>query len=1317
MKWRPLSLHRSLNPRRLRDPMLARLVGGWAMVVLLAAAAGLLGTGPEARFIALPTVLSICILFWLGWSWAALPMALMHGLLAWRSGMPSYAAAMASVAQPLGMTLYVLVYGSLKPSIDLRRPLPLLIFLAVSALATFVSSFISSIWAFQRHIESDVMRAQWLLWCAVQMMLAIAAAVVLALATPRVLRWRDRQKPGVLAIPDSLFQIAAGIAIAMLLTMCVMAATVMRAVQDFQTVMHAQYPSKLHGLLTSMIEGFWVDLARSGVILITFGAGFYFIAAAWTRALRERMRRASGDLSRARDFTRSILDGMEEGLAVYDIANESLVEINPAFCRLTGFTREELLGARPPFPYWDPDLPNGGSGRFSRQLAGDLKTEEVSLRTKEGRHFTAQVVPGAIREEGGKLRWLVATFRDVTARREAEAALQQSEARFRAVYEHSAHGLVVSDLHGVTIMANRSFQEMIGYSEDELRRMHFRKFSPPADAAEDERLALELIAGRRASYHMEKRYIHKNGTIVWAELTVTLTRNSAGEPLFAIGIVENITQRRQAIEALKESERRMREAIDRMPVMFDAFDEQGNIIVWNRECERVTGYGADEIVGNPDAMKLLYPDAETRERTQREMKARGHYYRDWERTLACKDGSRRHILWSNISRHVPLPGWGSWGIGVDVTERRRAEAERDRLFNLSIDMLCVAGFDGYLKQVNPAWSRALGKSEQEMLARPWSELVHPDDREATASAMDILRAGQPISNMENRYLTRDGEVRWISWNAFPLTGDSLIFGVARDITERKAAERALRESEQHFRMLIENVQDTITVLDETGNVMFVGPSIERVLGWTPAEMHGRNAFDLIHPDDLEGLRLIWSSGVREPGRVSRVEYRARHCDGSWRWLEGIGCNLLHEPAVRGVVINSRDVTGRRQVEEERAGLEAQLRQAQKMEAVGLLAGGVAHDFNNLLTPIIGYTELAQIKQREGGGLAQYADQILDAARQARNLTRQLLAFGRKQLLEVRPLDLSREVAQVQKILRRVLRENIELVLQLDDAPCMIKADPSQVQQVLMNLIVNAQDAMPAGGRLELRSRLVTGRPVEPDSRPPGVATAGEKELLEEAYVQLVVSDTGTGIPLEALEHVFEPFFTTKEREKGTGLGLAMVYGIVKQHGGTIQVMSQPGRGTTFDIRFPICGLEQDPLDFTPPAVLSAGGAETILVVEDEPMVRRLTVDILNSKGYTVLEAESPEEAFKLVQRELRPIHLLVSDVIMPGMNGREMHARLLQLRPNLKVLYLSGYTNDVLSGQGLSDDPLHFLQKPFSVDGLTAKVREALHAMAPCNLR
>ncbi|MCH8948133.1 MAG: PAS domain S-box protein, partial [Acidobacteria bacterium] len=535
-------------------------------------------------------------------------------------------------------------------------------------------------------------------------------------------------------------------------------------------------------------------------------------------------------------------------------------------------------------------------------------------------------------------------------------------------------------------------------------------------------------------------------------------------------------------------------------------------------------------------------------------------------------------------------------------------------------------------------------------------------------------------------------------NRFGVTG---MIGYSMDITEQKRAEAARRESEGRFRGVFEAAAIGVAVGTLDGRSLESNRMLQEMLGYSGEELRRMVFTEFTHPDDVAADREQYKELVAGKFNHYKLEKRYIRKDGQEIWGR-LTVSLVRgaEDEPRFTISMVEDITERKRAEEALRESEEQFRQAQKMEAVGQLAGGVAHDFNNLLMVMRGYGELMLNRLDANDPLRRNAEEIQKAAERATALTQQLLAFSRKQVLQPKVLDLNAVVTEVEKMLRRLIGEDIELTAVLDLALGPVKADPGQIEQIILNLAVNARDAMPQGGRLTLKTANVTLD--QAYVRQHMGATPGP-------YVLLAVSDTGVGMDAETRSHIFEPFFTTKGAGKGTGLGLSTVYGIVKQSGGTIWVESAPGRGTTFEIYLPL--VEETAANGELHRALPAptpGGTETILVVEDEMSVRKLAAEFLGSNGYRVLEAQDGAEALQVCEEHRAPIHLLLTDVVMPGMSGRELAVRLVGARPEMKVIYVSGYTDDAIVQHGVREEGTVFLQKPFSLDALARTVREAL---------
>lgn len=595
---------------------------------------------------------------------------------------------------------------------------------------------------------------------------------------------------------------------------------------------------------------------------------------------------------------------------------------------------------------------------------------------------------------------------------------------------------------------------------------------------------------------------------------------------------------------------------------------------------------------------------------------------------------------------------------------------------------------------SPAYERVWGGAREQAYAQPdtWSKSIHPEDRPRVDSALVQLRHGPATA--EYRIHRADGQVRWIRDRAFPVrdaSGTVIRFaGIAEDFTERKLSQ----ETQVRLSAAIEQTAEVIVVTDEKGIIQYVNPAFERVTGYTRAEAVGQTP-RLIKSEKtaVDMYRALWAE--LNAGKVWGGQLTNRRKDGSHYDIE-ITITPVRDSA--GKIINhvavSRDVTYQRSIED-------QLRQSQKMQAIGRLAGGVAHDFNNMLTVITGYCALLAQQTAATDPRSREINEIQKSADRAAGLTRQLLAFSRKQLINPQVLDLNIILGGMEKMIHRLIGENIEMRTSLAVDVHPVKADAGQIEQVIMNLAVNARDAMPSGGKVIIETDNITLEELR--HQLPGTDfTPGE-------YVRVCVSDTGTGMTDEVKAHLFEPFFTTKELGQGTGLGLATCYGIIKQSGGHILIYSEPGHGTTVKVYLPACAPS-----LTSPRLPVASeksmvrGAGTILVVEDEEALRELAAFVLRDCGYEVLTAATGVEGLTVARANPDNLDMILTDVIMPQMGGKEMIERLQPLPAHIKVMFVSGYTDDALAEHGILDPNIAFLEKPFSPARLTQKIHEVM---------
>jgi two-component system cell cycle sensor histidine kinase/response regulator CckA len=623
---------------------------------------------------------------------------------------------------------------------------------------------------------------------------------------------------------------------------------------------------------------------------------------------------------------------------------------------------------------------------------------------------------------------------------------------------------------------------------------------------------------------------------------------------------------------------------------------------------------------------------------------------------------------------------------------RESEQQFRAMFESAAVGSALVDLEGKVVSSNRALVEMLGYKKSELEATMTSALLHPDDAAREREFFDELVSGSRESyRTESRYVARDGTTVWgqVGVALVRSVDDKPRFAIrmVQDMTERKQAEEALRRSEELYRELFENANDIVFTLDLQGNFTGINRAGERITGYARAELLGRNIAELIAPESDEAEYALTGTGDAHTFQCSLV---AR--DGRRVPIE-VASRVVHENdqpvGVQGI---ARDVSERHELEE-------RLRQAQKMEAVGLLAGGVAHDFNNMLTAITGYSHLAVAALDSGRGVRRSdIEEIAKASDRAAALTSQLLAFSRKQILRPQVLDLNDVVGEMDKMLRRLIGEQIDVVTAFGAGVGHVKADRGQLEQVILNLAVNARDAMPDGGKLVIETSNADPDPRAPEARPG-------------PHVVLTVTDTGVGMDDETRTRIFEPFFTTKDRGQGTGLGLATVYGVVKQSGGHISVESEPGQGTTFRIYLPsVDEPVAEAKEGMAPVPAAEEASETILLVEDEEIVRQLVRDTLRASGYQVVEASDGAEALQICERRRDPIDIVVTDVVMPNMTGPELVERLSAENDGLRVLYVSGYTDGQIAQRSTSGPGRDLLLKPFTPRILAAKVRELLDA-------
>ncbi|MEE4243517.1 MAG: PAS domain S-box protein [Desulfopila sp.] len=906
--------------------------------------------------------------------------------------------------------------------------------------------------------------------------------------------------------------------------------------------------------------------------------------------------------------------------------------------------------------------------------------------------LTSRVVRG----EDGRVQYSECFVSDVTSEVES---FSESRKRNRLLADVTREGIVIHK-NGVAIDLNNSMARMLGFERKELRGTNFLDFIHE----DDRERVLNNIAKEYAPPY-EVRIKRKDGLFFWVEIEAE--NFPMGDDLWRAAAVRDITERRQMEKDLRTKSAELERFFNLSLDLLCIADTSGIFLRLNPEWYRVFGYAETELLGcnfldfvHPDDIKKTQAAIASLE-SQQEVS-------NFENRYRCRDGTYRCIEWRSRPQGDLI-----YAAARDITERKRAEEALSRSEETFRNIVEASPMGIHIYELhdddrlvftsaNASADRILRTDSAKYIGLTLEEAFPPlEDTEIPVRYRQAARYGQSWYTEQIDYDHEEIQGAFEA-HVFQMSpGKAAV--MFSDITQRKRAEEALRCSEERHQMAMLAANDGLWDWDIAADKIFFDSRFYTLAGYEPDEFpclfkewSGR-----VHPDDIERWQAELYSHVRGETTVFDVDFRFLRKDNTWMWLRGRGKGVEYDIQGRlsRMVGTHTSITNRKRAEAERERLQEQLTQAQKMESVGRLAGGVAHDFNNMLSVILGRTEMALVGMESGDPLYATLQEISKAAGRSALLTRQLLAFARKQTVAPRVLDLNTTVAGMLAMLERLIGEDIDLVwIPGKDLP-PVKMDSSQIDQILANLCVNSRDAIGDTGKIFIETAAAvldeTSWPAHVDCVP------GE-------YILLIVSDNGCGMDSETMSHLFEPFFTTKETGKGTGLGLATVYGIVKQNKGYIHAYSEPGQGSTFKIYLPVHSLSHDSVVKEEKALQTERGHETVLLVEDEPMILDMTAKMLDLQGYKVLPASTPGEAIRIACEYVGHIDILMTDVVMPEMNGRELARNLLSLFPEMKRLFMSGYTANVIAHHGVLDEGVHFIQKPFAMEELAAKIREIL---------
>ena len=884
-----------------------------------------------------------------------------------------------------------------------------------------------------------------------------------------------------------------------------------------------------------------------------------------------------------------------------------------------------------------------------------------------------------------------------------QSSFPDNEWLFKTLGDVAAGFLWIVDAQGYFLYTNRAWEEYTGSDLHQLNASGWEQFNHP-DELEQVRQKWTAALAQGSEFAMELRYRRRDGEYRWMLARVLPLRRGDGQVQHWVGTSVDIDDLKRAQDALVQSQRELDDFFENAAIPLHWVAADGTILRVNQAELDLLGYTRDEYVGRN--ITEFHQDRSIIDDILRRLSA-GEVLHDYPVQLRSKTGAILHVLIDSSVFFENGQFKHTRCFTRDVTRQRDAQEATARLAAIvasSTDPIIGKTLEGTITSWNEAAERTFGYTKAEMIGQPIFRLIPEEHQQAERDLLAQIGRGEPVELAETERITKDGRHIHISVSVSPIrdSQDRIIgaSSIKRDITERKQAAETLRQSQERLQLALKAARMGTWWWDFASNVLTWDKGLERLYQLDAGETVTtyEQFLEKVHEDDRALVKKSVTEAIQGSGGLD-YEFRIVLPDKRVRWLADQG-RVVRDPSgkllhMTGVCL---DVTERKQVED-------RLRQAQRMESVGQLAGGIAHEANNMMSVVLGCADYVLQRSDLSEPVRQDVEQIWIAANRTAGITQQLLAFSRRQVLQPQVLDLNDVVRSLESILTRTLGESSSLRMHLSPSLGRVRADPGQLEQVLINLTLNARDAMVEGGRLTIETMnvvldegYIAGKPVE--TLKPG------------DYAALVVNDTGHGMDRDTSSRVFEPFFTTKGVGQGTGLGLSTVYGIVKQSGGFIWAYSVPGLGTTIKLYFPLVSAVESVAE-PPGAAPMAQPDEVVLVVEDEPMVRGIMARTLRESGYAVLEAGDGREALDMMTAVRGEVSLIIADVVMPGLGGRDLAARLAETWPKVPVLFTSGYTGLDVVRRGLLEEGREFIQKPLAPEALVRKVREMVDARTP----